>query len=95
MRTIQRLPIGGLCLCLTPGLTLLIELAACLIDHSVLRSAMAIIQGGGVDAGRTVGMESYLHLVGDFVRDYLALCEWLGVSRAERLHPSVKKYLEY
>ncbi len=65
------------------------------LNDAVLRSAMAIIQGGGVDAGRTVGMQSYLHLVGGFVRDYLALCDWLGVPRADRLHASLKQYLEY
>ena len=65
------------------------------LNESVLRSAMAIVLGGGVDNGRTLGMQSYLHLVGDFVRDYLALCEWLGVPREERVHPLLKKYLEY
>jgi hypothetical protein len=40
-------------------------------------------------------METFLHLVGDFVRDYLALCDWLGVPRTEMLHPMLKKYLEY
>ena len=46
-----------------------------------MRPALAIIFGGGIKGGRTVGMETYLHLVGDFVRNYLAVCDWLGVPR--------------
>ena len=64
------------------------------LKDSVLRSAMAIILGGGLEGGRTVGMESYLRLVGDYLRDYLALCDWLGGPRADRLNPSLAKYLE-
>jgi len=65
------------------------------LNDPVMRSAMAIIMGGGVETGRTEGMDAYLHLVGDFVRDYLGVCEWLGVPREERLHPNIKKYLEF
>ncbi len=65
------------------------------LRDGVLRSAMAIILGGGIAGGRTVGMQAYLHLVGEFLRDYLALCDWLGVPRAANLNPSLKKYLEY
>jgi hypothetical protein len=65
------------------------------LNDAVLRSAMAIILGGGIEGGRTVGMQSFLHLLGEFVRDYLALCDWLGVPRAERVNPMLKKYLEY
>ena len=60
-----------------------------------MRPALAIIFGGGIAGGRTVGMEAYLHLVGEFVRNYLAACDWIGVPRAENLHPLLKKYLEY
>jgi hypothetical protein len=65
------------------------------LNDSVFRSAMAIVLGGSVEAARSTGMATYLHLVGDYLRDYLALCDWLGVPRAERLHPSLAKYLEY
>jgi hypothetical protein len=65
------------------------------LEESTMRPALAIIFGGGIKGGRTVGMETYLHLVGDFVRNYLAVCEWLGVPRGEMLHPLLKKYLEY
>jgi hypothetical protein len=65
------------------------------LRESVTRSAMAIILGGGIERGRTIGMETYLHLVGEFVRDYMAVSEWLGVPRANRLNPRLQKYLEY
>jgi hypothetical protein len=65
------------------------------LEESTMRPALAIIFGNGIQGGRTVGMETYLHLVGDFVRNYLAICDWLGVPRSEMLHPMLKKYLEY
>jgi len=65
------------------------------LEETTMKPALAIVFGGGIAGGRTVGMETYLHLVGDFVRNYLAVCEWLGVPRAEMLHPLLKKYLEY
>lgn len=65
------------------------------LNDPVLRSAMAIILGGGIEGGRTLGMESYLHVLGDFVRDYLSLCDGLGVPRTENLNPMLEKYLEY
>ncbi|HTO56648.1 MAG TPA: hypothetical protein VMJ74_02585, partial [Pseudomonadales bacterium] len=51
------------------------------LEESTIKPALAIVFGGGIAGGRTVGMETYLHLVGDFVRNYLAVCEWIGVPR--------------
>ncbi len=65
------------------------------LEESTMRPALAIIFGGGIKGGRTLGMETYLHLVGDFVRNYVAVCDWLGVPRDEMLHPLLKKYLEH
>ena len=65
------------------------------LETATIRPALAIIFGGGIQGGRTVGMETYLHLAGDFARDYIALCDWIGVPRADNLHPLIKKYLEY
>jgi hypothetical protein len=65
------------------------------LEEAPLRPALAIIFGGGIAGGRTVGMETYLHLVGDFVRNYVAVCDWLGVPRGDMLSPMLKKYLEY
>ncbi len=65
------------------------------LNDNVLRSASAIIFGGGVEGGRQEGMATYLHMVGDFVREYLELCDWLGVQRREALNPMLKNYLEF
>jgi len=65
------------------------------LEESTVRPALAIVFGNGIAGGRMIGMETFLHLVGDFVRNYVALCEWLGVERGEMLHPMLKKYLEY
>ena len=65
------------------------------VEQSATKPAMAIILGGGIEAAKTVGMETYLHLVGDFVRDYVKVCEWLGVDRTEVLNPRMARYLEY
>ncbi len=65
------------------------------LRESTMKPAMAIILGGGIEGGRTTGMDTYLHLVGEFVRDYLSLCNWLGIERLKTLHPQLKSYLEY
>ena len=65
------------------------------IEESPMRSALAIIFGGGVPGARQSGMQTYLQLMGGFVRRYLAACEWIGVPRAETLNPLLKKYLDY
>jgi len=65
------------------------------LEESAMRPALAIIFGGGIEGGKREGMATYLHVVGDYVRDYLAVSEWLGVPRAQALHPMLKKYLEY
>ncbi|MCS5584931.1 MAG: hypothetical protein NZ777_15660 [Pseudomonadales bacterium] len=64
------------------------------IEDPVVKSAMAIIFGGGIEGGRTFGMERYLLLIREFLQDYLELCGWLGVDREETLHPKLKQYLE-
>lgn len=65
------------------------------LAESPMRSALAIIFGGGIEAGRGIGMQTYLHLAGEFVRRYLAVCEWIGVPRLETLNPLLKKYLDH
>jgi hypothetical protein len=65
------------------------------LEESALKPALAIIFGGGIAGGRTIGMQTYLHLVGDFIRNYLGICDWLGVPRTDNLHPLLQKYLEY
>lgn len=65
------------------------------LRDDTMGSAMAVLLGGGIEGGRTIGMETYLHGVGDFVRDYLELGDWFGVSREENLNPLLKRYLAY
>jgi hypothetical protein len=65
------------------------------LDDGVVKSAMAIIFGGGIAGGRTHGMERYLLLVKEFLDDYLSLCNWLGIDREENLHPILKRFLEH
>jgi hypothetical protein len=65
------------------------------LKSGTMASAMAVLLGGGIEGGRTIGMETYLHGAGEFVRDYLAVSEWLGVSREKTLNPMLKKYLAY
>jgi hypothetical protein len=65
------------------------------LEEAALRPALAVIFGGGIEGGRREGMQAWLHLAGDYVRDYVALCDWLGVPRAQALHPLLKKYLAY
>jgi hypothetical protein len=64
------------------------------LEQSPMKPALAIIFGGGIQGGRTVGMQTYLHLVAEYLRDYLTMCDSFGVPRREYLHPLLKKYLE-
>lgn len=65
------------------------------LKMGTMRSAMAVLLGGGIAGGRTVGMETYLHGVGQYLRDYLGVCDWLGVPRAENLNPRLQEFLDY
>ena len=64
------------------------------LDTSLIRPAMAIIFGGGVEGARTEGTENYLGLVKDFVADYVEICGWLGIEKTDRLNPALQQYLE-
>ena len=47
----------------------------------VLKEALAIIFGGGIDGARRDGMEVYHALMRDYVKTHLAYCEWLDIPR--------------
>jgi len=64
------------------------------LDTSLIRPAMAIIFGEGVEGAKTKGMESYLGLVKDFVADYVEICGWLGIEKTGRLNPALQQYLD-
>lgn len=65
------------------------------LEQSAMKPAMAIILGGGIEGAKSCGMETYLHLLGDFVRDYMKTCEWLGVDRSDVFNPRLAQYLDY
>ncbi len=60
----------------------------------VLRESLAIIFGGGIDGARSRGMAQFEHLIGDYLRQYLAWCDWLGLKRRKGLAPELQNYLE-
>lgn len=59
----------------------------------VLREALAVIFGGGVE-GAQAGMRKVERLLGDFVRQYLRYCDWIGIHRGERFPKELARYLE-
>lgn len=63
------------------------------LDDPVLRESLAIIFGGGVE-GIRAGLHTYDQMMADYVRQYLAFTEWIGIGRSERLSPGLRKYLE-
>jgi len=58
----------------------------------VVRESLAIILGGGIEGARQHGMAAYEHLMGDYFRQYLAWCDWLGLGR-RKMFPEVLKPL--
>ena len=63
------------------------------LQDPAFRESLAIILGGGIEGAR-VGMERYARLMGDYVRQYLAHLEWLGVHRGEAFPAGLARYLE-
>lgn len=62
-------------------------------DH-VLREALAVVFAGGIEAAGTTGMAEYHRMMGDFMREYVSCCDWLGVKRPpETLPESMSRYL--
>lgn len=63
------------------------------LEDPVLVEALAVIMGGGVEGIRS-GMRSAVHLLGDFVRQYLRNTQWVGLDRSENLNEGLAAYLE-
>ena len=59
-----------------------------------LREALAIILGGSIEGARTTGMAGYEHLMGDYCRQYLAWCDWLGLQRRATFPRELAQYLD-
>ncbi len=60
----------------------------------VLREALAILFGGSIEGAKAHGMAQYEHLMGDYFRQYLAWCDWLGLSRRATFPEPLKYYLD-
>lgn len=60
----------------------------------VLRESLAIIFGGGIDGARRHGMAAWQHLMGDYCRQYLAWCDWLGLQRRAMYPKQLAQYLD-
>ncbi len=63
------------------------------LNEPVLRSALAVIFAGGVENAASEGAEVWYALVNDFLHDYLAYCDWLGINRDALLSPALRPYL--
>lgn len=64
------------------------------MQDPVLREALAIVFGGGIEGAKTDGMQRYRHLMGDYFRQYLAWCDWLGLGRRKTFPEPLKAYLD-
>ena len=61
----------------------------------VLKEALAIIFGGGIDGARRQGMEVYHALMRDYVDTHLAYCAWLDIPRnPAALPPPLSEYVD-
>ena len=60
----------------------------------VLREALAILFAGGIKGAAKKGMRQFEHLMGDYVREYAAICNWLGLARGQNLVPGLARYAD-
>ena len=64
------------------------------LKDPVMRECLAIIFAGGIEGAGSEGMAKFEHLMGDYVRHYLSLCDWLGLQRRSMMPNRFKNYLE-
>lgn len=65
------------------------------LKDPVLREALAIIFGGGIEGARGAGMETYHAMMRDFMKRYLDSCRWLGIPRNIEMMPKgMARYVE-
>ncbi len=60
----------------------------------VLREALAILFAGGIKGAARKGMRQVDRLLGDYVREYAAICTWLGLGRGQALVPGLAQYAD-
>ena len=63
------------------------------LREPVVLEPLAVIFGGGIE-GAKAGMREVHHMMGDFVRSYLASTDWIGVHRGRAFPKGLSRYLE-
>jgi len=63
------------------------------LREPALLEPLAIIMGGGIEGAR-VGMQRVDQMMGDYVRQYLAYTDWLGIHRGQQYPKELTRYLE-
>ena len=58
----------------------------------VLKEALAIVFGGGIDGARGVGLATYERMMSDYVKRYFAALAWLGVERTTLVPEELKRW---
>jgi hypothetical protein len=63
------------------------------LREPVVLEPLAVIFGGGIEGARA-GMREVHHMMGDFVRSYLASTDWIGIHRGRAFPKDLSRYLE-
>ena len=60
----------------------------------VLREALAIVFGGGIEGARGAGMDAFEAMMRDFMQSFQRCCKWLGIPRSvEAMPKDMRRYL--
>ena len=63
------------------------------LREPVVLEPLAVIFGGGIE-GAKAGMRQVHHMMGDFVKTYLASTDWIGIHRGQAFPKDLSRYLE-
>jgi hypothetical protein len=63
------------------------------LQEPVVLEPLAVIFGGGIE-GAKAGMREVHHMMGDFVKSYLASTDWIGVHRGQAFPKELSRYVE-
>jgi hypothetical protein len=64
------------------------------LKDPALRESLMILLAGSLEAAPSAGKAAFEGLMGDYLRQYAALTDWIGVSRDDGLPPDLARYLE-